>query len=80
MKIRISLKAELVKEVRKVAAERGTTIERLVREYLQGLVPQCMSPERLRRSLEALERSFQLVKFQSGKRTWRREDLYERKS
>ena len=80
MKIKISLKAELVKEVRKVAAERGTTIERLVREYLQGLVPQRISPEQLRRNLEALERSFQSVKFQSGAPTWRREDLYERKS
>jgi phosphopantothenate synthetase len=80
MKIKISIKAEIVKQVRKVARERGTTMERLVREFLEGFVPQYVNPEQLQRNLEALEQSFESLGSQSGARAWRREDLYDRKS
>lgn len=80
MKLRISLRADLVKEVRKIAAERQTTVARLVRDYLQGLAAERVSSEKQRRqNLDALERSFRLLSLRSRRRPWRREDLYERR-
>jgi len=51
MRVTISLDDELVKRVRKIAAERGTTLTALVRAYLQELVAQHDNSERKRRNL-----------------------------
>ena len=78
MNITLTLDDNLVKEVRKIAADRDTTLTRLVREHLEQLAAESAKSGRKRRELEALERSFELVKVSLGKRNWRREDLYER--
>jgi metal-responsive CopG/Arc/MetJ family transcriptional regulator len=78
MNITLSLDDDLVKEVRKIAVERDTTLTGLVRSYLQELADEHAKSGRKRRELEALERSFELLKVNVGKRTWKREDLYER--
>ena len=78
MNITFSLDDKLVKEVRKIAVERGATLTGLVREYLQKLAAENASSGRKRRELEALERTFEKYHFKIGDRTWRREDLYER--
>lgn len=78
MRVTISLDDELVKKVRKIAAERGTTLIALVRASLQELVAQHDNSERKRRNLEKLEESFKKLQFNMGERTWRREDLYKR--
>lgn len=78
MNVTLSLEDDLVKEVRKIAVERDTTLTGLVREYLKNLAEEHSRSGRKRRELEALEESFKLLKVNLGKRTWKREDLYER--
>ncbi len=79
MNITLSIDEELVKQVRKIAVERDTTLTGLVRAHLQELAAEHAKSGRKRRELEALERSFQLLKVKIGKRTWKRENLYERR-
>jgi hypothetical protein len=79
MNITLSIDDDLVKEVRKIAIERDTTLTGLVRSYLRELADEHAKTGRKRRELEALERSFKEHQFNMGKRTWKREDLYERK-
>jgi hypothetical protein len=78
MNITLSLDDQLVKEVRKVAVERDTTLTGLVREYLQQLAAENAASGRRRREREALKRSFSQFQFHLGERTWKREDLYVR--
>jgi ribbon-helix-helix CopG family protein len=78
MNITLSLKDELVKQVRKLAIDRDTTLTGLVREYLIELVQQDAAAGRKRREREALERSFEEFQFRVGKKTWKRADLYAR--
>jgi len=78
MNITLSLEDKLVKELRKIAVDRDTTLTGLVRDYLEKLAAENAASGRKRRELEALERSFKQVRFKIGKRTWRREDLYAR--
>ena len=80
MDITLSLDDKLVEELRKLAMDRNTTLTRLVREYLEKLATESAASGRKRRELDALERSFKQFqgKLDYGKRTWKREDLYER--
>lgn len=78
MNITLSLNDKLVKEVRKIAVERDTTLTGLVRAYLEEIAAEHAASGRKRREREALERSFRQVQFNIGKRTWKREDLYAR--
>ncbi|MFZ3265362.1 MAG: DUF6364 family protein [Terriglobales bacterium] len=79
MNVTLSLDDDLVKEVRKIAVERDTTLTGLVRAYLQEIAAENAKSGRKRRELEALEESFKLLKVSIGKRTWKREDLHERR-
>ncbi len=79
MNITLSLDENLVKEVRKIAVERDTTLTGLVRAHLQELAAEHAKSGRKRRELEALEESFKQFQFRMGERTWKREDLYERR-
>ena len=80
MKITISVDAKLAEDVGKVAADRATTIGGLIQDYLLTLASTQKTPETKQRELDALERSFKQFhrKLDFGKRTWKREDLYER--
>jgi len=78
MNVTLSLDEKIVKEVRKIAVERDTTLTGLVREFLEKLAAESAVTGRKRRELEALERSFREFHFKMGKKTWKREDLYER--
>jgi hypothetical protein len=78
MNITLTLDEELVKEVRKIAADQDTTLTGLVRAYLEQVAAENAKSGRKRRELEALERSFELVKVSLVTKKWRREDLYER--
>ena len=79
MNVTLSLDDDLVKEVRKIAVERDTTLTGLVRTHLQELAAEHARSGRKRRELEALEETFRKFQFSMGKRTWKREDLYERR-
>jgi hypothetical protein len=76
--ITLSLDDDLVKEVRKIAVDRDTTLTGLVRDYLKDLAAENASSGRKRREREALERSFRQFQFRLGKKTWSREQLHER--
>ncbi|MGA2856332.1 MAG: hypothetical protein ABSE40_05655 [Candidatus Sulfotelmatobacter sp.] len=78
MNITLSLDDKLVKEVRKIAVERDTTLTGLVRTHLQELAAEHARSGRKRREMEALEKSFNTFQIRVGKKTWRREDLYDR--
>lgn len=80
MNVTLSLDDKLVKEARKIAVDRDTTLTGLIREYLQELAAENAVSGRKRREIEALERSFKQFSRQLdyGKRTWKREDLYVR--
>ena len=79
MNITLSIDENLVKEVRKIAVERDTTLTRLVRAYLEQIADEHAQSGRKRRELEALRESFEKYQFNMGKRTWKREDLHERR-
>lgn len=80
MNVTLSLDDKLVKEVRKIAIDRDTTLTGLIREYLEKMAAENAASGRKRRELEAVDRSFKQFhrKLNFGKRTWKREDLYER--
>lgn len=78
MNVTLSLDDKLVKEARKIAVERDTTLAGLVRAYLEALVQEHAASGRKRRERDALERSFQQFRFRVGKKRWKREDLYAR--
>jgi hypothetical protein len=78
MNITLSLDDKLVKDVRKIAVERDTTLSGLVRDYLEKLALENAASGRKRREREALERSFAQIRIEVGKRNWKREDLHER--
>ena len=78
MNITLSLDEKLVKEVRKIAVERDTTLTGLVRQYLEQLAAENAVSGRRRREREALKRSFSQFQFHVGKRSWKREDLHVR--
>jgi len=78
MNITLSLDDKLVKEVRKIAVERDTTLTGLVRDYLEKLAMEDAASGRKRRERETLERSFAQFRIKVGKRNWKREDLHER--
>jgi hypothetical protein len=78
MNITLSLDDDLVKEVRKIAVERDTTLTGLARAYLERLTCENEASGRERQEREALERSFQQFQFRTGGKTWKRGDLYAR--
>ena len=78
MNITLSLDDQLVKEVRKIAVDRDTTLTGMVRDYLEQLAAENVTHGRRRREGDALERSFQQFRFKVGKRTWKRADLHAR--
>jgi hypothetical protein len=78
MNITLSLDTALVKKLRKIAVERDTTLTGMVRDYLERVAAEETAGGRRRREREALERSFQQFQFKLGKRTWKRQDLYDR--
>ena len=80
MNITLSLDDDLVREVRKIAVERDTTLTGLVRAHLQELAAEHAKSGRKRRQLEALEESFRTLQFNMGEKTWTREDLHQRGS
>jgi predicted transcriptional regulator len=78
MNVTLSLDDELVRKVRKIAVDRGTTMKSMIRQYLEHIAAQDAAMGRKRRERETLDRSFERLHFKAGKRTWKRADLHER--
>lgn len=71
----ITLDADILREARVYAARKDTSVNQLVRDYLEGLVAQeTRHAEKLKALDELMERGIGLV----GEITWNRDDLYRR--
>ena len=75
--ITLAIDDKVVREARKIAVERDTTLTKLVRAYLERLVADSAQDEK-RRAIEQLEESFKKFQVHVGKRTWTRAELHER--
>jgi hypothetical protein len=73
--ITLSVPEETLREVRKIAAERETTVNALVREYLEHLAAHKERRARLRREITRFARKSRAA---VGAITWSREDGHER--
>jgi hypothetical protein len=73
--ITLSVDDDVLAAVRRLAAERDTSINALVREYLTNLAARQDRARRARARLRALSRQSQ---GRLGKRTWTREELHDR--
>lgn len=71
----MTVEEELLRAARKVALDRDTSVNQLVRDYLARLVQEA-APERA--ALARLEEVFQTTRVEVGPRTWTREELHER--
>jgi hypothetical protein len=79
MKVRLTLEDEIVHKVQRIAAERGTTLTGLVREYLTKLASGNDAADRNARKLTDPGRAFDLFSVKASPRSWKRSDLYERR-
>jgi len=66
-----------LRAARKVAIDRNTSVNRLVREFLAGLVRET---DRRNTALTQIEQLFRTVRIEVGARTWGREDLQHGRS
>ena len=71
----LTLDESLVQAARKVALERSTSVNQLVREFLARLVRET---DRQQAALARVDEVFRTTRIQVGRRTWKREDLHER--
>ncbi|MBP7867182.1 MAG: hypothetical protein KA419_14690 [Acidobacteria bacterium] len=74
--ITLSVDSELIRAARKIAIDRDSSLNELVRRFLVDLVAR----EASRRALlaEELDGLFRQGQGRVGKKTWTREDLHER--
>ena len=66
---------DLLLAARKVALDRRTSVNQLVREFLAALVDE---PNRRRLARARLRQLFEAGLVNVGERTWNRDDLYDR--
>lgn len=71
----LSVDEAILLEARKIALERNTSVNRLIRDFLADLVRQ---DGRRKAALSRLSASMHEGLYTVGKRDWSREDLHER--
>lgn len=71
----IRLDEDLLKAARKIALEKNTSVNQLIREHLEELAQQ-VDPRRA--ALAEITEIFRKSRAQVGPITWTRDDLYER--
>lgn len=71
----LTLDENLLRAARKVAIDRNTSVNQLVRDYLASLVREADQRES---ALSRLDEIFRTNRIQVGRRTWKRQDLHER--
>jgi hypothetical protein len=74
--VTISLDDELLKKAKKIAIDRETSFNGLVRNYVEELVRKDELRTRLR--IDELDRLFSESDAKVGRRSWTREELHER--
>jgi hypothetical protein len=73
----LTIEEDVLKAARKIALDRDTSVNQLVREYLSQLI----RDERIKKasSLAELEEVFRASRVNVGGRTWTRDELHERR-
>ena len=71
----LTLDENLLRAARKVALDRNSSVNQLVREYLDRLVRE---QDQRANAMSNLEEIFQTTRVRVGRRNWTREDLHER--
>jgi hypothetical protein len=72
----LAIADELLRRARQVAAEQETTVNALVRDYLEELVERhSYDADKLIRELETL---YAKTAVKKGRRTWTRDEIHER--
>jgi hypothetical protein len=71
----LAIEEDLLREARRLAVERNTSVNQLVREYLAELVSQ---QDRRQQAWERIERRMRERTAVIGPRTWTRDDLHAR--
>ena len=71
----LTLDEDLLRAARKVALDRDTSVNQLVRDYLAQLVRETY---RQQAALASLDEIFRTSRFEIGSKTWTRDDLHER--
>ena len=73
--ITLTIEEELVRAARKIALDRNTSVNNLVREYLVALVSESGAQNA---ALDQVEEFFRARPFSIGNKAWTRQDLHER--
>ena len=79
MNVPLTLEDEIVRKVRRLAAERDTTLTGLVRDYLTQLAQNDETSDRDARNLANLERAFESFTVNASPRKWKRSELHARR-
>ena len=73
--VTLTLDSDLLRAARKIALDRDTSVNQLVREYLTALVKE---NEHRALALPQLQEIFKARTYEMGPVTWSRDDLHER--
>jgi len=73
--VTLVVEEDLLLAARKIALDKRTSVNQLVREYLAALVEE---PNRKRLARERLQKAFETGLVEVGDRNWNRDDLYDR--
>ena len=76
MKITLNIDDEIVKKVRKIAMDEGTTLTGMVRDYLTSVAGSNAATRKA--DAVKLTETLEKVSRDMGPRTWTREGLYDR--
>jgi hypothetical protein len=71
----LTIDEDLLRAARKIALDRNTSVNRMIREYLAETV---RASHREYAAVAELDRLFRRTRGKVGKVSWSREDLYER--
>jgi len=73
--VTLRVEEEVLRAARKAAIDRNTSVNQLVRDYLARVARESSQQQA---ALSRLEEIFRTSRVEVGRRTWTREDLYER--
>jgi hypothetical protein len=73
--VTLTIEEDLLREARKVAIDRHTSVNRMIREYLARVVEET---GQRRTALARVEEAFRSSQVEIGPRTWARDELHER--
>ena len=74
--VTLTVDDRVLREARKIALDRNTSVNQMVREFLEQLVGE---PDRRKEALRKIEEFWRTHTVEVGPITWTRDDLHDRK-